>query len=167
VPWRLIKPVEINRAAFLKYYPKANGETYGDLGDEAHMGDDPKNVPDSLLDHTPVAKFCWQGKCSSYGWIYAQDFGLRDGLDLNKFARWLLDSVRAGKYKGIKYIITTIPSNRGVDGGRYYGVFSQDSGWVAHSASDHDTHVHVSYEPGWEWDTSMNIIADFHASQGA
>lgn len=152
MPWQLVQPVVDNRLALARYFPDMR--YMGDLGNKAHQDDDPPQ------DHTPGGESCADNVCNKQGWIYAQDMGDGGGFDMPRFARWLLDSVRAGKYPEVKYIITTYPGNKGVDGGKYYGLFDRRYGWKQQSASDHDGHVHISYMPGYELAHS-NIVADY------
>jgi hypothetical protein len=148
VSWRLIQPVIDNRLALGKHFPD---ERYmGDVGDDDHQN---ARVPQ---DHTPGARG------NKPGWIYAQDLGDGGGFDLPRFNRWLLDNLRKGKYREVKYVICRLPQMRSVAGGRYYGLFRRAGGWRKEGATGHETHLHISYMPGYERAHST-IIADYAA----
>lgn len=161
VPWALIKPIKHNSAAFSKHFPKAG--LNGNIGDRRHQNDP------NTGDHTSTNKFCFGGACNLHGWIYAQDFGngkKGSGFDCNRFTRWLLDELRAhpDRYNEVKYIISTIPENKKVDDGRYYGLFHRRDGWrpTEKHRTDHADHVHISFMPGYEQSKST-IMADYVA----
>jgi hypothetical protein len=150
-PWHLIKPVADNHDAFNKHWPKV------ELND--HRGDYRHQNAQTPEDHTPAADG------NVFGWIYAQDFGKGPDFDLNRFVRWLIDQVRAGKYNDqVKYIITTIPANRNADGGKYYGIIKAKNGWKATAHDpDHEDHVHISYKVGCER-CGSTIVEDYYQS---
>ena len=161
--WELAVPVIRNHDAFKAAFPKA--ELNDHLGNAPHQNDDPPE------DHTPGSDSCINGLCNAQGWIYAQDFGNGDardtGFDLNHFVHWLLDELRRdpNKYKEVKYIISTIPANKGT---AYYGSMSRRNNWepTGKNRTDHSGHVHISYMPGFERFEST-IIADYIKAGGA
>lgn len=138
--WQLSKPIVDNKADFKRLFP---GAYYaGDIGDTSHSS--------RVSDHNPD----WNSLPS---WVRAQDLGDGGGFQLPRFARWLLDSVRAGKYPEIQYIITRHPSNSG----SYFGLFDRRYGWTRQTASGHDHHLHISYRKGYER-RSSTIVADWY-----
>jgi hypothetical protein len=159
VPWELVKPISDNRAAFARAFPKA--QLNGHLGDVRHQN---AGTPQ---DHTSFGDSCYGNVCNALGWVYAQDFGngkaTGTGFDLNHFVHWLLDQLRTGKYEEVKYVISTMPSNKGT---QYWGIFFAQNGWKAELRdADHTDHVHLSFKPGFERAKST-IIADYLAARG-
>jgi len=162
IPWELVQPVVMNHNVFKAAFPKA--ELNDHLGNAPHQNNDPPQ------DHTPGSESCYGGTCNKLGWVYAQDFGngkaTGTGFDINHFVRWLLGELRANpkKYKEIKYIISTIPGNKGTP---YYGLFHRENDWrpTETNRDDHAGHVHLSYMPGYERAEST-IIADYIKSGG-
>jgi hypothetical protein len=148
VDYRLVQPVVDNRLALAKHFPDMRYK--GDIGDDAHQNASPPQ------DHTPGAR----GNKS--GWVYAQDLGDGGGFDLPQFNRWLLDNLRKGKYREVKYVICRLPQMRTVAGGRYYGFFSRRNGWRREASSGHENHCHISYMPGYER-RSSKLIAEYAA----
>ncbi len=160
MPWQVTQPVADNHAAFKAAFPKA--ELNSHLGDWRHENDDEPQ------DHTPIGKSCLNKVCNVKGWVYAQDFGngkARDtGFDLNHFVHWVIDECRAKSKscEGLKYVVTTIPSNKG---SLYYGAISVRTGWSVAEPHDpdHEDHVHLSWQPGFER-TASSLMANYVAS---
>lgn len=147
--YTLVRPVLDNRDAFTEHWPTAH--YLGDVGDLTHMG--------GTGDHTPRSSDVIFGQHMHAGWIYAQDLG-NGAFDLASFTRWLLNCLRAGKYGEIKYVISRHPANAGVAGGVYFGLFDRRYNWRTQRATGHDSHVHISYMPGYERAPST-VIEDY------
>lgn len=139
VAYQLAQPILDNRASFAARWPDATYD--GDVGDTSHLS--------GSGDHTPYSSDVIFGKPMARGWIYAQDFG-NGAFDLASFSRWLLLRLRSGAYPEVKYVITRIPANKGVAGGVYFGLFDRRYNWRTQLSSGHDTHIHISYMPGYE-----------------
>lgn len=140
--WWLAQPILDNKAALKSLYP---GVTYGgDIGDASHQA--------RVSDHNPRP---------SDGAVMAQDFDDDAPFSQHDFFHFLLDSVRAGKYPEVQYLISQHPSDRGTG---YYGLFDRLYGFRQQSRSviDHATHVHSSYRIGYEHARS-SIIQDFYS----
>ena len=148
VAYRLAKPVTDNKAALKSRFPEA---TYlGDIGDPAHMS--------KAGDHTPYSADKIFGRPMRRGIVYAQDLGKGGELVIPDFARYILDSLRAGRYPEIKYVISRHEGNRG--SGQYFGMFDRRYSWRCQKSSGHESHVHISYMPGAE-DKPSTLVADY------
>lgn len=151
VAYRLAKPIVDNRSAFKARFPSAY--YVGDVGDKAHM--------QGSGDHTPWSADVIFGKRMARGVVYAQDLGGGGGLDVAAFARFILDRLRDGAYPEVKYVITRHDSNRGRNGGRYYGLFDRRYNWRTQRSSGHSDYVHCSFMPGYE-SKGSRLVADYH-----
>lgn len=139
VSYKLVQPILDNRQAFAKYFRVS--EYSGDLGNHDH------EFADRLEDHTPRSVDTYRGTKPRKGWIYAQDLGVSDKntkyFDQVDFTKWFVSQLRDGKYKEVKWFISTRPE---LSGTNYWGDFYRSDGWKAEDRSpDHDTHVHISY----------------------
>jgi hypothetical protein len=151
VSYQLARPVKDNKTALKAKFP---GAVYkGDIGDPSHLS--------KAGDHTPYSADRIFGQPMRRGFVYAQDLGGGGSLVIAEFARWLLDAVRGNEYPEIKYVITRHPVNRNRDGGRYYGLFDRRYSWRTQFSSGHDSHIHISYMPGFE-NRDSTLIADYH-----
>jgi hypothetical protein len=151
VNYRLALPIQDNRRALVQRFP---GARYGgDVGDPAHMT--------GTGDHTPYGTDVIWGQRNHPGVIYAQDFSGGADFDLVEFTRWLLTRLRLGFYPEVKYVISRLEPNKGVAGGRFYGLFDRRYGWRTQRSTGHTEHVHVSYMPGAA-STPSQLVEDFY-----
>lgn len=149
---RLARPIIDNKVAFTGGYP---GAVYaGDRGDAAHLA--------GAGDHTWYSKDVIFGRSMRPGYVFAQDLGSGGEFDLARFTRWLLRALRGGAYPEVKYVISRIEANRGVDGGIYYGLFDRRYQWRTQRSTGHTKHLHLSYMPDTE-NKPSTIVADYHA----
>jgi hypothetical protein len=149
--YRLARPIVENRAALRARFPEA--KYLGDIGDRSHLR--------GSGDHPPYSSDVIFGIPMPRGVVMAHDLGGGGRLRVPDFARWLLDRLRAGAYPEVKYVISRHPENRGVEGGRYYGLFDRRFSWRCQHSSGHTDYVHTSYMPRYE-DRDSSIVADYH-----
>jgi hypothetical protein len=150
VRYRLAQPVADNKTALRSKFP--NAPYKGDIGDPAHLS--------RAGDHTPYSADRIFGLRHQRGVVYAQDVGNGGKLHIVDFTRYVLDQLRAGRYPEVKYIISRHPGNKGAGGGKYYGLFDRRYSWRPQKSSGHDSHVHISYMPGFE-DRHSNLVDDY------
>lgn len=151
VSYKLARPVADNKAALKGRFPGAR--YLGDVGDPAHLR--------RAGDHTPYSADRIFGMPMRRGIVYAQDIGGGGSLVIAEFARFVLDGVRSGEFPEIKYVISRHEANRHRDGGRYFGLFDRRYSWRIQKSAGHDSHVHISYMPGFEARPS-ELIASYH-----
>jgi hypothetical protein len=147
----LIRPIIDNKLAYDQRWPKAHYK--GDIGNPDHLK--------GSGDHTPWSSDKIFGMPMRQGWVYAQDFG-NGAFDLAAFARWLLSNLRSGHYGEVKYVISRHPANFKVAGGTFYGLFDRRYNWRTQRSYGHESHIHISYMPGYEKAPSR-IMSDYWA----
>lgn len=143
VSWRPVGPV-VDEYAFYTANSKDGYICLGVVGNASHWNH--KNAGDhtSRSSHSTVI-----GGKTVYpkpGWVYAIDGRVPEP---EKFERWFVKQLRAGKYRNVKYWNIL------------HRHWNQKLGWAKATYSS-DDHLHISFDPGSEYDDS-SILADYEA----